>query len=154
MSALFVTIGSTGEMAQFTMGNEKHQCDLHSIMKLAALEKDDVQAPHLSPSTPVTPVTQGSVATPASAVEGPQPQRVPCRPCVGPLATSVEKPSCRRGADWWHSTLWSSCSSLRMQLPTSPVRPMRYESLCSGTAGCCFGLQEFTNGKTFNSDAI
>lgn len=54
---------------------------------------------------------------------------------VGPYSRTAEQPPTIPGCEWWQAPLWTAHEGQRIKLPARPLRPIRYESLCSGTLG-------------------
>ena len=54
------------------------------------------------------------------------------RPCVGPLATKVQRGE-SSGTEWWSDMFWNTFESARMKLPPRPVRKVRLELPWAGT---------------------
>lgn len=60
---------------------------------------------------------------------------------VGPYSRTAEQPPTIPGCEWWQAPLWTAHEGQRIKLPARPLRPIRYESLCSGTLGELVGFK-------------
>ena len=99
----------------------------------ADLGKESCKRHHApsSPSTPWNGSVEGSVLTRSGPLN-----------TWGPDARTLERPLPLRGCEHWQDLLWTSMeTNVRKLKASTPKRPMRYESTCTGLAGENIGFE-------------